>query len=56
LGVHWSNQWLTCHGVNGAIAISKKALDKAMEKVKELTPRGTRFSLEQTMETINKWY
>jgi RNA-directed DNA polymerase len=42
--------------VNGAIAISKKALDKAMEKVKELTPRGTRFSLEQTMETINKWY
>jgi RNA-directed DNA polymerase len=42
--------------VDGAIAISKKALDKAMEKVKELTPRGTRFSLEQTMETINTWY
>ena len=42
--------------VNGAIAISKKALDKAMEKVKELTPRGTHYSLEQTMATINKWY
>jgi hypothetical protein len=42
--------------VNGAIAISKKALDKAMEKVKELTPRGTHMSLEQTMGTINKWY
>lgn len=42
--------------VNAAIAISKKALDKAMEKVKELTPRRTHLSLEQAMETINKWY
>jgi RNA-directed DNA polymerase len=42
--------------VNAAIAISKKALDKAMEKVKELTPRSTHIPLEQTMETINKWY
>jgi RNA-directed DNA polymerase len=42
--------------VNGAIAISKKALDKAMEKVKELTPRGSSLSIEQTMEAINRWY
>jgi RNA-directed DNA polymerase len=42
--------------VNAAIAISKRALDKAMEKIKELIPRGTHISLEQTMETINKWY
>lgn len=42
--------------VNDAIAISKKALDKAMEKVKELTPRRTHISLEQVMEAINKWY
>ena len=42
--------------VNAAIAISKKALDKAMEKVKELTPRKTHVSLEQAIETINKWY
>lgn len=42
--------------VNGAIAISKKALDKAMEKVKELTPRGSCLPIEQTMETINRWY
>jgi RNA-directed DNA polymerase len=42
--------------VNGAIAISKRALNKAMEKVKELTPRGTHKTLEQTMEAINKWY
>jgi RNA-directed DNA polymerase len=42
--------------VNNAIAISKKALDKAMDKVKELTPRGSSLSIEQTMEAINKWY
>lgn len=42
--------------VNGAIAISQKALDKAMEKVKSLTPRGSHRSVEQTMETINRWY
>jgi group II intron reverse transcriptase/maturase len=42
--------------VNSTIAISKKALDKAMEMVKELTPRGTSESIEQTMVTINKWY
>jgi RNA-directed DNA polymerase len=42
--------------VNAAVAISKKALDKAMEKVKELTPRRTHISLEQAIETINKWY
>lgn len=42
--------------VNSTIAISKKALDKAMEKVKELTPRGTSKSIEQTMVIINRWY
>ena len=42
--------------VNGAIAISKRALDKAMEKVKELTPRGTHLSMELAMEIINRWY
>jgi len=42
--------------VNGAIAISKKAIDKAMEKVKELIPRRTHLSLERAMVVINKWY
>jgi len=27
-----------------------------MEKVKELTPRGTHQNLEKTIEEINKWY
>lgn len=42
--------------VNGAIAISKKALDKAVEKVKEMTPRGTHEPIEQTMRKLNQWY
>lgn len=42
--------------VNGAIAISKAALNKAMEKIKELTPRGTNLAIEQAIEKINSWY
>ncbi len=42
--------------VGKTIAISHKALQKAMEKVKELTPRGTHRTLEKTMEEINSWY
>ena len=42
--------------VKGTIAISKKALKKAMEKVKELIPRGTNLTIEQAIEKINRWY
>jgi group II intron reverse transcriptase/maturase len=42
--------------VNGFIAISKKSLDRAMEKVRTLIPRGTNLSIEKTMESINRWY
>jgi len=42
--------------VGKAIAISHKALQAAMAKVKELTPRGTHQSLEKTLEQINSWY
>jgi RNA-directed DNA polymerase len=42
--------------VNGTIAISKAALNKAMEKVKELIPRGTNLQIEQAVEKINSWY
>lgn len=38
------------------VAISPKALNRAMEKVKELTPRGTHQSIEQTVKAINLWY
>ena len=41
---------------NKTIAISKKALDRAMEKVKELTPRGTHLPIEKAIERINSWY
>jgi len=42
--------------VGKTIAISHKALQTAMAKVKELTPRGTHLTLEQTLEAINSWY
>lgn len=42
--------------VNGCIAISKAAIDKAMEKIKELTPRGTHKSIEKSIDEINSWY
>ena len=42
--------------VKGTIAISKAALNKAMEKVKELIPRGTNLAIEQAIEKSNSWY
>ena len=42
--------------VGNAIAISHKALQKAMAKVKELTPRGTHLTLKASFEQINSWY
>jgi len=42
--------------VKATIAISKAALSKAMEKVKELIPRGTNLAIEQAVEKINSWY
>ena len=36
--------------VKGTIAISKAAYDKAMEKVKELIPRGTHLPIEKAMQ------
>lgn len=42
--------------IKRTIAISKAALSKAMEKVKELIPRGTNLPIEQALEKINIWY
>jgi group II intron reverse transcriptase/maturase len=42
--------------VGDTIAISRKALQAAMDKVKELTPRGTHLTLETSIERINSWY
>jgi hypothetical protein len=41
--------------VNGTIAIAHKALHAAMDKVKELTPRGTHQPLEATLAVVNRW-
>jgi group II intron reverse transcriptase/maturase len=42
--------------VGETIAIAHKALQRAMDKVKELTPRGTHLRLEDSIERINNWY
>jgi group II intron reverse transcriptase/maturase len=42
--------------VGDTIAIARKALQVAMDKVKELTPRGTHLTLETSIERINSWY
>ena len=42
--------------INGTIAISKQAINTAMTKVKELTPRGTSLTIEATIKKINSWY
>lgn len=42
--------------IDGALAISKQSIKRAMTKVKELTPRGTHITLEGTIKRFNKWY
>jgi group II intron reverse transcriptase/maturase len=42
--------------VEGTVAIARQAMNKAMDRIKELTPRGTHEKLEKTIEKINEWY
>lgn len=42
--------------IEGTLAISQASLNRAMAKVKQLTPRGAHERLEKTIERINLWY
>ena len=42
--------------IANTIAISHKALQKAMDKVQELTSCGTNKNLEKSIAEINQWY
>ena len=42
--------------VKGKLSISAVSLNRAMAKVKALTPRGSQLKLEDTVEEINRWY
>lgn len=42
--------------IMATIAISVASMNRAMDKVRELTPRGTSLTIEQTVKEINKWY
>lgn len=37
-------------------AISRRSMDRARQRIKELTPRGTHLTLEKSIERINAWY
>lgn len=40
----------------GTVIIAKKSIKRAMEKIKEMTPRGTNKPFEKRIEQINRWY
>lgn len=42
--------------VRGRRVIARKSMRRAMDKVKELTPRGTNEAIEDTIKRINSWY
>lgn len=42
--------------VCGAIVISAKSMDRAMDKVQALTLRGTNETMTQTFDRFNSWY
>ena len=42
--------------VCGMVTISAQAMDKAMDKIKELTPRGSHKTIERSIEDFNRWY
>ncbi len=41
--------------IEGLIVISGKSMNRAMARIKELTPRGTHLKLEKAIEEINQW-
>lgn len=42
--------------IGGTLTISLLSMNRAMAKAKELTPRGTHLTLEQSIKRINTWY
>jgi group II intron reverse transcriptase/maturase len=42
--------------IAGMIAISSQSINRAMERAKELTPRGRHVTLEKAIDKINRWY
>lgn len=42
--------------IEGTLAISRKAMNAALAKVKLLTPRGSHQKLEKTVNDLNRWY
>ena len=45
---------MTIH--QGIIMISKKAIEKALEKIKSLVPRNSHQTIEQVIDKVNEWF
>lgn len=42
--------------LRGSVAIAPQSMKRVMTRVKEMIPRGTNKSLEQTIQSLNIWY
>lgn len=42
--------------LRGSVAIAHQSMKRVMVKVREMTPRGTSKSLEESVRTLNGWY
>ena len=42
--------------IEGTIVIAKATYDKAMEKVRNMIPRGSHLPIEKAMKEVNTWY
>jgi group II intron reverse transcriptase/maturase len=42
--------------IAGTIAISTVSMNRAMQKVKELIPRGTHLTIDKSVRNLNEWY
>jgi hypothetical protein len=49
-------QFLGMTVMHGSLIISKKSIKRAMQRVHQLTPRGTHHTLDEAMTRINTWY
>lgn len=56
IGLSRKIKFLGVNIIKGTVAIAKSSMKNARVKIKELIPRGTNKTLEQTMQELNVWF
>jgi len=51
-----SSKFLGMTIIKGTVSMAKETINRAMEKVKELIPRGSHLPIEKAMAKVNTWY